>query len=92
MEPIPALVSAYTLVGVFLGEVIKKFKLEEWIVPINMAIGGLLGMYFMSALITDPETGKTIGFLGSFLIGAGLGSGASGVYSVGRAIKNGVKR
>lgn len=71
------LVLAYPIVGVFLGDVLKRLGFSGWILPVNMLVGGILAC---SMDYWDIMT---------FIYGMELGAAATGLHGIRKKIQGG---
>jgi hypothetical protein len=68
------LIFAYSVVGMFVGDLFKKFGLSGWIPYVNAMIGGLLACWFIDWTLM------------SFIIGMNVGLAATGLHGVRKGV------
>jgi hypothetical protein len=77
------LLAAWPIVGMFIGDLLKRLKLNDWLIPINMSIGGILACL----MLEGAQPGASGWTLPNFFIGMAIGSGASGLHGLRKTVK-----
>lgn len=70
-------VLAWPIVAVFVGDIAKRLGLKDWIIGINMGLGGLVAMWLSGNW--SPMT---------FILGMELGAAGTGVHKLRQRVTN----
>ena len=64
----------YVVVGLFIGDLLKRIGMPQWIIPANFIAGGVLGSWALLELPMHP--------LQRFMLGAFVGLASTGAHRV----------